>query len=56
MYYKKAIDCPLSERNAFAYYNLAHYYYEKGNESVKIKVDKDKAKYYYEMYDKLKVY
>ena len=54
MYYNKAIDCPINERSAFAYYNLAKYYYENGCKSVKIEADKIKAEYYYSMYDKLK--
>ena len=52
IYYNKAITCPLNERNPHAYYNLAKYYYEVGNDIVP--KDKEKAKYYYEMYNKLK--
>ena len=54
MYYNKAIDCPINERNAYAYYNLAKYYYENGCKSAKIEADKQKADYYYSMFDKLR--
>ncbi len=47
MYYNKAIDSPINEVNKFAYYNLAKYYYEKGNICANIDIDSKKAKDYY---------
>lgn len=47
MYYNKAIECPINERNNYAYYNLAKYYYENGNICVNIKRDSKKAEEYY---------
>ncbi len=47
MYYNKAIECPIGERNNYAYYNLAKYYYENGNICVNIKRDSKKTKEYY---------
>ena len=47
MYYNKAIDSPVNEVNKFAYYNLAKYYYEKGNICANIDIDSKKAKDYY---------
>ncbi len=47
MYYNKAIECPINERNNYAYYNLAKYYYENGNICVNIKRDSKKACEYY---------
>jgi len=48
-YFKKAIDCPINERSKKAYYNLAKYYYSKGNEELKIKQDNKKTEKYYEL-------
>ena len=54
MYYSKAIECPLNERNRYAYYNLAEYYYKNGNKELNIEKDNIKYKYYMEMFDRLK--
>lgn len=51
IYYSKAIECPLSERCKYAYYNLAKYYYENGNKELNIGKDIDKAKEYYKIFD-----
>ena len=53
MYYSKAIECPLNERNRFAYYNLAEYYYKSGFKELNIEKDSVKYKYYMEMYKKM---
>ena len=45
-YYINAIECPLTERNYYTYYNLAKYYYLIGNEELDIKKDIEKAKEY----------
>ena len=47
MYYSEAIKCPINERCKYAYYNLAKYYYEKGNIYVNIDIDSQKANEYY---------
>ena len=47
MYYNEAIKAPINERNKFAYYNLAKYYYENGNFYVNIKEDRKKANDFY---------
>ena len=47
IYYNEAIKCPINEICKYAYYNLAKYYYENGNNCVNIYIDKDKAKKYY---------
>ena len=47
IYYNEAIKCPINEICKYAYYNLAKYYYENGNNCVNIDIDKDKAKKYY---------
>ena len=47
IYYNEAIKCPINEVCKYAYYNLAKYYYENGNNCVNIDIDKDKAKKYY---------
>lgn len=52
MYYSKAIECPLSERNKYAYYNLAKYYYEFGCEELNISKDTQKAHMYYQIFNK----
>lgn len=54
IYYKKAILCPLSERNAYAYYNLAKYYYKNGYPLLNIKASKDIYDEYMSMFKKLK--
>ena len=54
MYYSKAIECPINERNRFAYYNLAEYYYKNGFKELNINKDTIKYKYYMELFDKLK--
>lgn len=48
-YYKKAIECPINERDKKSYYNLAKYYYSGGNKDLKIKPDKKKAEKYFEL-------
>ena len=48
-YYKKAIECPMNERDKNSYYNLAKYYYSVGNTELKIKKDKEKAEKYFEL-------
>ena len=54
VYYSKAIDCPLSERSAYAYKNLADYYYENGFIELNIPSNKKLADKYRELFDKLK--
>ena len=54
MYYSKAIECPLNERNRYAYYNLAEYYYKNGFKDLNIEKDNIKYKYYLDMFDRLK--
>lgn len=54
IYYKKAIECPYSERNPYAYFNLATYYYKDGFKALNIKKSKDKYDEYMGMYKKLK--
>ena len=51
MYYSKAIECPLSERNKYAYYNLAKYYYENGCKELNISKDLEKAHEYLEIFN-----
>ena len=53
IYYSKAVDCPISEICRYAFYNLAKYYYEPGFKELNIKADKEKAKYYYDMFNKM---
>lgn len=53
IYYTKAIECPIKERNKYAYYNLAKYYYEKGNKELNIRKNIDKSKEYYEIFNKM---
>ena len=48
-YYKKAIECPINERDKNAYYNLAKYYYSVGNKELKIKQNKEKPEKYLEL-------
>ena len=50
-YYLKSIEAPLSERNYYGYYNLAKYYYSVGNKKLGIKVNLDKAKEYFDIFD-----
>lgn len=54
LYYNKAIECPIKERSAFAYYNLSKYYYQNGCKYVNIKVNKNLANIYMELYERLK--
>ena len=49
-YYKKAIECPKSERCYYAYYNLATYYYMKGP-----KKDIEKANEYLNIFEQNKI-
>jgi TPR repeat protein len=51
VYYSKAIECPLSERNKYAYYNLAKYYYENGCNELNISKDEKKTKEYYKLFE-----
>lgn len=53
-YYTKAIDCPIKERNKYAYYNLAKYYYENGCKELNIKENKCLASKYYEIFNNAK--
>ena len=46
MYYNNAIECPKNERSYYAFYNLAKYYYLKGNKDLDIKKDTKKANEY----------
>jgi TPR repeat protein len=50
IYYQKAIECPIKEICKYAYYNLAKYYFEYGNEELKIKKDEIKAREYYDKF------
>ena len=45
-YYMNAIECPITERNYYAYYNLAKYYYLVGNKELNVEKDIEKAKEY----------
>jgi TPR repeat protein len=49
IYYSKSIEAPINEKNNYAYYNLAKYYYENGNICANIKVDSKKAECYYKL-------
>ena len=49
MYYQNAINAPINEICLYAYYNLAKYYYENGNNCVNIKRDSKKANEYYKL-------
>ena len=53
IYYSKAVDCPITEICRYAFYNLAKYYYEPGFKELNIKADKEKAKYCYDMFNKM---
>ena len=53
IYYSKAVDCPITEICRYAFYNLAKYYYEPGFKELNIKADKEKAKYYYDTFNKM---
>lgn len=53
-YYLKSIECPVSERNYYGYYNLAKYYYSVGNNELGIKIDLEKAKEYFYIFEKNK--
>ena len=54
LYYSKSIECPLNERNRYAYYNLAEYYYKNGFKELNIKKDINKYNEYIDMFNKLK--
>ncbi len=54
MYYKRAIECPFVQRNPYAYFNLATYYYKTGFGALNIKKSKVKYNEYMSMYKKLK--
>ena len=54
LYYSKSIECPLNERNAYAYYNLAEYYYKNGYKELNIKKDINKYNEYINLFNKLK--
>lgn len=45
-YYTRSIECPITERNYYGYYNLAKYYYLNGNKELNIKKDENKYKEY----------
>lgn len=51
-YYLKSSDAPVNERNYYSFYNLAKYYYSVGNEDLGIEIDLDKAKEYYDIFEK----
>lgn len=53
-YYLKSIEAPVSERNYYGYYNLAKYYYSVGNKELGIEIDLDKAKDYFNIFEKNK--
>lgn len=53
IYYSKAIDCPITERVKYPFYNLAKYYYENGCKEANIKKDELKAKELYNIYDSI---
>ena len=53
-YYLKSIECPVSERNYYGYYNLAKYYYSVGNKELGVEVDLDKSKEYFDLFEKNK--
>lgn len=50
IYYSKAIECPIKERNKYAYYNLAKYYYEQGYEPLNIEKNEKLANEYYKIF------
>ena len=54
IYYNKAIECPLKERNPYAYYNLATYYYKNGFNQLNIDKSNKKYEEYMSMFEKLK--
>lgn len=54
IYYNKAIECPLKERNPYAYYNLATYYYKNGFNQLNIDKSIKIYKEYMSMFEKLK--
>ena len=53
-YYIKSIECPITERYYYAYYNLANYYYLCGNKELGIKKDLNKYSEYISIFNKLK--
>lgn len=50
IYYSKTIECPIKERNKYAYYNLAKYYYEQGYEPLNIEKNEKLANEYYKIF------
>lgn len=53
IYYKKALECPIKEICKYAYYNLAKYYYEVGNEELNIEINITKAQEYYDKFNNM---
>lgn len=51
IYYSKSIECPISERYKYSYYNLAKYYYENGCPELNIEKNVNKAKEYYKIFE-----
>lgn len=50
-YYLKSIECPISERYYYGYYNLAKYYYCCGNDELGIEKDLNKYKEYMDIFE-----
>lgn len=53
IYYNKAIECPKKEICKYAYYNLAKYYYEVGNEELNLEKNIIKASEYYDKFNSM---
>lgn len=53
-YYIKSIECPMTERNYYGYYNLANYYYLNGFKELNIKKDINKYNEYITIFNKYK--
>ena len=51
-YYIKSIECPISERNYYGYYNLAKYYYLNGFKELGIDRDMNKYNEYISIFEK----
>ena len=51
-YYTKSIECPISERNYYAYYNLANYYYLDGFKELNINKNIKKYNEYISIFEK----
>ena len=51
-YYIKSIECPISERNYYGYYNLAKYYYLNGFKELDIDSDINKYNEYISIFEK----